>query len=171
MTIRFLGSTMSHWVYTCTLLFFIASFALSLSLRASENKAASDFRPLSSILSANLTERRPFCNRDQVKVASCENALDKIGLSSVPQNFHSQGSSIPGSLMRKLPLRWLSDDGICAIQVQPAKGFVGDISTDGEISANAQWILDLCVRQKQRGGLLMDFGKLTLPSLMLSISQ
>ena len=54
--------------------------------------------------------------------------------------------------MRELPTRYLSDDGLCAIDVHMSRFTQGDISSDHEIAMAAQSILMKCVLEFGLGG-------------------
>ena len=61
-----------------------------------------------------------------------------------------------------LPLRYLSDDGLCAIDINHKRdmaGTLGDESSDWTISEKAANVLDECVENKETGGVTMDLSK------------
>lgn len=79
---------------------------------------------------------------------SCENAWDKMGRSSTPQQWY------PSQMRRttSLPIRYLSDDGLCAIDVKLAGSSRGDISSELAIAGITESILLQCVEDRSRVG-------------------
>ena len=61
------------------------------------------------------------------------------------------------------PIRYLSDDGICAIDVQLASGR-DDSSSSFVISWYAKTILDACVTKLGKGGSVRGFSKCDIPN-------
>ena len=86
---------------------------------------------------------------------SCRNAWDKIGDSATPRKLHArphgrgQQAEIP--LMSRLPVRYLGDDGFCAIDVK-LEGGREDTSSDRAISAATDSVLLKCVERSGSGG-------------------
>lgn len=105
----------------------------------------------------------PFCNavygRD-LEIASCLNAWAKIYRLAPSQaygprpRFHFDPP--PDTLT--LPVRYLSDDGLCSIDLQNNVGSQGDTVSGLLISQEARSIIDECVRNKKRGGNIHDIG-------------
>ena len=64
------------------------------------------------------------------------------------------------------PIRYLSDDGICAIDIQfhTGEGAIGDTSNGEIISWYAKTILRDCVAKEQRGGAIHGFSKWVMPN-------
>ena len=62
------------------------------------------------------------------------------------------------------PIRYLSDDGICAIDVQLESGARWDTSNWDIISGYAKTILDECVARQQKGGSVRGFSKWVIPN-------
>lgn len=88
---------------------------------------------------------------------SCRNALDKMDLSSTKaETFIPR--SISGVTDRvRVPLRYLSDDGTCAIDVFFHRASEGDVTTWAVISDRARTILEKCVISLQKGGSMTHF--------------
>lgn len=61
-----------------------------------------------------------------------------------------------------LPIRYLSDDGLCAIDVNrkiKGAGMVGDTTSEFAISESAARILNSCVVNKEIGGVDSNFSE------------
>ena len=128
--------------------------------------------PLPMSLAANLTSQYGALNASSlssamiqcsglrygfVKSDSCFSAWSKMPRSSDAHYYgprrEQQTDDVP------LPIRYLSDDGHCAIDVnQKLKivGAVGDVTTELTISDSAQSILQACVANSQFGGIIRD---------------
>ncbi|KAF6231455.1 hypothetical protein HO173_010416 [Letharia columbiana] len=74
--------------------------------------------------------------------ASCEEAWNQM---PTDNQFVSFGARRMGHFERPLPYRYLSDDGLCAIDIDHMIKVVLDTATNHEISAAAKSILDKCV--------------------------
>ena len=87
---------------------------------------------------------------------SCWNAWDKMPRSSDQHNLYPRLSgrhtSVP--VLSKLPIRYLSDDGLCAIDVRLIAGSKGDTTTDRVIAAAARSVLFECLETDGWGGQL-----------------
>lgn len=116
----------------------------------------------------------PYCVKSvygtDLILPSCDNAWTKIERSTESKRYvrgHFAGAQ-PSDF--RVPLRYLSDDGRCAIDVELQKfpetgGRYGwDISTGRMISDKAEALLAACVRPKRIGGTVVKFSecKLTL---------
>lgn len=92
-----------------------------------------------------------------MKEDSCRNALDKMDLSStkvemfVPRRVGGVTDRVG------LPLRYLSDDGICAIDVFFYRRSEGDVTTLAVFSDRAKTTLDKCVISLEKGGSMTHF--------------
>ena len=121
--------------------------------------------------STNLTvPGSPYCSSyhygHDLNLESCENAWEKISKSRVPQKYRKRphGTAKPiKPLDMALPVRYLSDDGICAIDII-SKRVHGrdpptDVATALQISGYAGLILDKCVHGEQnKGGSITGVG-------------
>lgn len=88
---------------------------------------------------------------------SCRNALDKMDLSSTKVEIFVP-RSVEGVTDRVgVPLRYLSDDGLCAIDVFFYRRSEGDLTTWAVISDRAKTILEKCVILLQKGGSMTHF--------------
>ena len=92
-----------------------------------------------------------------LKEDSCRNAWDKMDHSSTQvERFVSR--HIKGiTNCVGLPFRYLSDDGICAIDVFFYRNSQDDFATRAVISEGAKMILDQCVISLLRGGSITHF--------------
>lgn len=85
---------------------------------------------------------------------SCVNAWRKMGRSSDQHRLFPRPvgffPSIP--LKWRIPIRYLSDDGLCAIDVDLAKNSKGDTTSDGDIARIAEAILYQCVETLGESG-------------------
>ena len=90
-------------------------------------------------------------NRD-----SCRHAWDKIEQTDTPRTFNSRPSGrgqypqIP--IKSRLPIRYLSDDGLCAIDLRMHSSSKRDTSTTRAIAAAADLVLRNCVERVGWGG-------------------
>lgn len=85
---------------------------------------------------------------------SCKNALDKIGTSQLPKRYYARRPSLAPDipLMSTVPIRYLSDDGICAIDLRLQGGTTDDISSEMYVTDAAKEVIVACVRGKAEGG-------------------
>ena len=153
---------MSHWACIYILFIFNAVIASSLSLPISNNKTSSDSPWFPNTSVGNLTADGVWCSAhhgDSMKLASCSNAWAKIDASSLPMEFRTRSRTVESPASSRLPLRWLSDDGICAIDVHAVGGSSGDISTGDQISEQAMRILHQCVVGRHMGGSVQGLGR------------
>ena len=107
----------------------------------------------------------PFCTRTGapsfgMSEASCTNAWQKIDRSTITHVFRPRGRGNREDFVT--PIRYLSDDGICAIDVQLDSGR-GDSSSLFVISWYAKMILDACVNKLGKGGSVRGFSKWVIP--------
>lgn len=150
----------SQQLVICSLL--TSTFALSLPPLDSISQNSNHPIDLPMTPSLNLTAGRNHCTTlygKDLSPVSCENAWDKVSRSTTPQTYRTQWhgkTQLPNIV---IPIRFLSDDGLCAIDITNTKGRVGDISTGLEISQKARQLLDDCVYDKRRGGSITGFSK------------
>lgn len=113
----------------------------------------------------------PFCSvvfgRD-LSIESCLNAWGKIDPSAHSQTYRPRPRPplrpAPGTLT--LPVRYLSDDGLCSIDLQNTIGMTGDFVSGLLISQQARSIIYECVQDKRRGGNIHDIGN---PLLFINV--
>ncbi|KAM0797607.1 hypothetical protein BDR22DRAFT_975124 [Usnea florida] len=88
---------------------------------------------------------------------SCDNAIRKIERATGPVTFGERGT---GNWDIVLPYRFLSDDGLCTVDVKSAAGHQPDVYTWGGVSRNAFRILDKCVGDQAvtTGGAVLNLG-------------
>ncbi|KAL9047481.1 MAG: hypothetical protein Q9206_006746 [Seirophora lacunosa] len=112
---------------------------------------------------------RPY--EESVPVASCRNALSKIDRSQNLRRFrHRPRHWSPGDVYTRTPSRYLSDDGLCAIDVMlirvrrfarplysidltPWQGSTGDEVPADVIYDNANALVEQCILRRGTGGL------------------
>lgn len=108
-----------------------------------------------------LTAESPRCtvtHGDNLNEESCRNAWDKMNpFSTKLQKFGPRQRIAVGEV--PMPVRYLSDDGICAIDILFKKASDGDYSTGRAIAAHAETIIDQCVVPKKMGGTVSSFSE------------
>ena len=87
---------------------------------------------------------------------------EQHGLFPRPPGFYP---SIP--LKWRTPIRYLSDDGLCAIDVELIKSSRGDTTRDSDTAGVAESILHGCVENKGEGG----FGEVPCKSTVTTLYQ
>ena len=148
---------------------------LALHLPSSASVSISDSGVAESYNSSNLlnvTARNPddpYCSGLRygydLKAISCENAWNKIDRSTRSIRYIRHRSPASSESDVQLPMRYLSDDGICAIDIVldrwhagPLRGW--DISTGLMISEKAHRLLNECVGLRHgEGGKIGHFSK------------
>ena len=87
---------------------------------------------------------------------SCWNAWDKMPRSSHQHELYPRhsGRHTEVPTLSKLPIRYLSDDGLCAIDVRLPVGSKGDTTTEREIAGAARSVVFECVEDHGWGGQL-----------------
>ena len=84
----------------------------------------------------------------------------------------SRRSTPPAASDIVVPIRYLSDDGLCAIDIRPRERDTipdpGDIARSVDISDVAHAIIEACVVKSARGGISSGFSKRFLSSLYVS---
>ena len=90
-------------------------------------------------------------NRD-----SCRNAWNKIEQSTNPRTFNSRppgsGQHVEIPIESRLPIRYLSDDGLCAIDLRLQSNSRRDTCNTRAIAAAADSVLRNCVERRGWGG-------------------
>lgn len=176
------------------LLLVFAPIACTLSLPASKAMEIPDVQNLTLETPSQLNKRgigeircgRPY--EESVPVASCRNALSKIDRSQNLRRFrHRPRQWSPGDVYTRTPSRYLSDDGLCAIDVilirvrrfaqplysidlTPWQGSTGDEVPANVIYDNANALVEQCILRRGTGGLSGYFSVLSpvLPSLIIA---
>ena len=144
----------------CSLLTFSIALSPPPWVSTSQNRTTLNNAP-----SANLTTRsRPHCSGIyygyDLNKESCENAWAKIDQSATSGTYHTRPRSTgehvdPPDVV--LPARYLSDDGVCAIDVKIKPGSTWDVTSGLEIAAQAGKILDSCLHRADIGGSITGF--------------
>lgn len=107
---------------------------------------------------ANPLYIKPYCTAyygHDLSEPSCKNAWEKIDRSTKALFFRLRQQKA-GLLT---PIRYLSDDGICAITIVLEPGAMGDVSNGLILSTCAKAILDECVGGLKKGGSIKNFSK------------
>ena len=92
----------------------------------------------------------------RLKESSCRNAWDKIGTSGTSHTLFArprgagQYAEIP--IWSRLPIRYLSDDGVCAIDLRIKSGGRQDTTSSQAVSTAVDLLLRKCVEQDGWGG-------------------
>ena len=157
-----INTEMRHSVKAVFFFLLTSTFALSLLPPITISPDANNlFKPLSSAF-RNLTAGGTVCMSrlgTGLSEVSCQNAWLKIDRhSSLPESFRQR----PTSSNTPLPFRYLSDDGICAIDIVSSDGTSGDVSTGMEIAQQVNLLIDHCVRKKHKGGHINYFSTYSL---------
>ena len=156
-------------IFVCLTLGFSASLPPSLALLSPSSTTISNFTALAVSLNGTVRTTpplQPFCTRTgapsfSMSEASCTNAWQKIDRSTTTHAFRPRGRGDREDFVT--PIRYLSDDGICAIDVQLDTGR-GDSSSSFVISWYAKMILDECVIRLGKGGSVRGFSKWVIPN-------
>ena len=96
---------------------------------------------------------------------SCEQALSKMPRSPIERYYAPRSANYPGAV--PLPLRYLSDDGACAIdilEIRRASAGAIDMITEQSMAAQAGLLVDSCVRDRGQGGFVGSFSKYKCPT-------
>ncbi|KAL8646209.1 MAG: hypothetical protein Q9226_006962 [Calogaya cf. arnoldii] len=121
----------------------------------------------------NLTARVAICSGvkygNNLQPASCQNAWEKIERSTVRKRYWARRGTERESVDYLVPQRYLSDDGLCAIDLSIPQNMIAlgrkwDVATGLQISDKAQTILEQCVRHHHWGGTVNHFSKLLDPN-------
>ena len=109
-----------------------------------------------STLSANL----PTCNGRlygrNFNLASCRQILHAMSVYDKPKTF---GERSTGTYDAPLPFRYLSHDGLCAIDIAHTAGVLFDTITPLAVKEAAKLLIDICVAvPPSQGGLLTGLG-------------
>ena len=112
---------------------------------------------------SNVTLGEQSCRSNygtELSLTSCTNAWGKIPQDSEVYTYGLRADIAAGAHFDVgLPLRFLSDDGLCAIDIHAkhnsgAQLAAGESARNIEVSEAAKVVLDLCVRNQNKGGML-----------------
>ena len=149
-------------------LFSFISFSYTLSLPSSISlfNNSSNNRNLPKGTASLLTEPRILCSSafygSAPKEDSCNQAWGKIPRSDVPHTYGPREERRTQTFDVTVPIRYLSDDGLCAIDVRTrgTQGFwLADTTSSLVISDSAKAVLERCVSGKRMGGSNSYFSK------------
>lgn len=107
----------------------------------------------------------PLAYGSNLDIESCLQAWEKMPRSSISHTYTPRWHQMPGNIL--LPLRYLSDDGACAIDVDQRTGSFAaevDVSTDDAIVAHTTELLEKCVRNRGFGGYVGGFSEYRIPN-------
>ena len=85
---------------------------------------------------------------------SCVNAMGKISPWNKPVIFGSRSVEVKDVIV---PLRYLSDDGLCAIDVTLVRGTSGDVANGIGLLHAARTVWDKCAIGSASGGVINGF--------------
>ena len=146
----------------CIIVSVFVSFTSAFSLPPSLSLTQTHTTNIPELTSSNLTDDGIFCTAaygSGLLEGSCRNAWDKIDRSSTIDERFVPRSKVTTDTV-PLPIRYLSDDGICAIDLSHRGPFSGpDSSTRRTISDLARGIIKKCVRKFGKGGSITHFSK------------
>ena len=111
----------------------------------------------------------------ELNAYSCKNAWGKMPLDSEVYIYETRESIAAGTHFGVgLPVRFLSDDGLCAIDILVKEVSERQFATSGDSARNidvskaAKAVLDDCVSIKRRGGLVTGFSERDLLAVMVT---
>lgn len=125
---------------------------------------------------SNLTTGEGHCNVAyglDLKVSSCTNAWNKMPRDNERSTYGLRTADTTGAagahVDTKLPVRYLSDDGHCTIDIRGRRNSdkdlrAGDSATNVEVSEAAKSVIRLCVLPELMGGYSVDFSSRYVPS-------
>ena len=132
---------------------------------------ARDLPPTVNLINStflNVSMSKPYCRTSYgsgVKLASCTNAWQKIPRDSESRLYGLRTDIAAGAHVDVgLPLRYLSDDGLCAIDIRAKYDNdpvlkIPDLAENIEVSQAAKVVLDRCVQEKRVGGSILGFSR------------
>ena len=118
--------------------------------------------------SLDVSMAKPYCRTkygSRVQLASCTNAWRKIPRDSELRLYGLRADIAAGAPVDVgLPLRYLSDDGLCAIDIRAKYDSdpflkIADSAENIEVSQAAKVVLDHCVQEKRLGGSILGFSR------------
>ena len=116
---------------------------------------------LGSSKTSNLTASLPACNGRlygrNLRLSSCMQLYHAMSSYTVPQTF---GERSTGYYDAPLPFRYLSHDGLCALDLAHAAGVMSDTIAPVDLKVAARLLISVCVAQApNEGGLLTGLGQ------------
>ncbi|KAL9580458.1 MAG: hypothetical protein Q9203_006293 [Teloschistes exilis] len=115
----------------------------------------------------------PNTTDESLSTFSCGNAWHKIVRTTPPVIYSPRpGTGKAGDV--SLPVRYLSDDGLCAIDINVAQGKRGDVSNGLSIARAADEIIRTCVPRQSMSGEKVGFsiqGGLTVKVVIYSTER
>ena len=149
---------------------FLTSQAIARNLPPTVNLINSTF--------LNVSSGEPYYCRSNYGVgvlsASCMNAWQQIPRDSEPRLYGLRADFAAGAHVDVgLPLRYLSDDGLCAIDIRSKYDNdpelkMADLAKNIEVSQAAKVVLDRCVREQRMGGSISGFSRRNLLVLVMT---
>lgn len=166
-----------HFSTSLSLFSFISfSYTLFLppSISLSNNSSNGDSLPNepASLLNATKIICSSAWYGSDPKEHSCLQAWGKMPRSNVLHTYGPRGERTLENFDVTLPIRYLSDDGLCAIDLRQRGTlpfWTADTTSSLAISDNAKAVLDRCVSEKRTGGSTTVFSKHEILSLLLFI--
>lgn len=145
----------------------VCKFTLALPLLVLQKQNSTDLntRPVNPV--TVFPSCNAFFGRD-LSIESCLNAWGKIDRLAPPQAYGPRPGfpSRPTPGVLALPVRYLSDDGLCSIDLQKDTRKMGDVVSSLLISQEARSIIDECVQYSKRGGTIHGLGN---PLLLINV--
>lgn len=115
---------------------------------------------------SNVTSEKLSCRSNwgiELNWSSCNNAWEQIPRDSELHFYGLRADIAAGAhLDMGLPIRYLSEDGLCAIDIRAQRGarlVTGDSATNIEVSEAAKTVLDDCVQERGKGGSISGFSR------------
>ena len=157
----------------------IRSSSYALTLSPAQGFARNDTLALGlfNTTTSNVTSREQSCRSSYgtgLNLDSCKNAWEKIPLDSEPYIYGVRPDIAAGAHFDVgLPLRFLSEDGLCAIDIRATREAepqlaLGDSAKNIEVSEAAKVVLDQCVSIRHQGGSIAGFSQRDLLTLFIT---
>lgn len=149
------------------LVFWSCVYALSLPpVQVLDRKATLDLDLVNTTRSIAIPGEK-YCRSHyglELNVNSCKNAWEKMPLDSEVQLYGIRERIAAGAYFGVgLPVRFLSEDGLCAIDIRVKAGSEGQLANSGDSARNvdvskaAKDVFDDCVSTKRIGGSITGF--------------
>ena len=162
----------------CFLILICISSAINITSSISIlNESVNDF-DTSSNLTANLRPGIPVCSNiiygDGLDWHSCRNAWTKIPRTTDRIAYGAR--NYRGFKDFTAPIRYLSDDGLCAIDItlsvkRDHTSLAWDVTTGLDLSERGDDLLDQCVKFRGEGGAVRDYCTCNLLHCAFQISR
>lgn len=124
------------------------------------------------------TPRQKSCRSElgfEPNVNSCKNAWGKMPLDSDVFLYQTRENIAAGAHFGVgLPVRFLGDDGLCAIDIRAKEeserlfSISGDSARNVDVSKAAKFVLDECVSIRRRGGYITGFSQRNLLAVIIT---